>query len=95
MHCINTIFSKSTLEANNIKINNIKELQNLEKQEGKIIKLKVINNNKQYERQAQYIKYEDQIIIIQTSCKALIANPLINKHGFISKKIPSLQAAIH
>lgn len=51
------------IEANNTKINNIKELQNLEKQEGKIIKLKVINNNKQYERQAQYIKYEDKIII--------------------------------
>ena len=51
------------LEANNIKINNIKELQSLEKQEGKKISLKVINNKKEFIRTAEYIKYNDNIII--------------------------------
>ena len=51
------------IEANNIKINNIKELQSIEKQEGTKITLKVINNNKEYIRTAEYIKYEDKIII--------------------------------
>ena len=51
------------LEANNTKINNIKELQSIEKQEGKKITLKVINKNKEYTRTAEYIKYEDKIII--------------------------------
>ena len=51
------------IEANNEKINNIKELQSIEKQEGKIIKLKVINNGKECERTAEFIKYEDKIII--------------------------------
>lgn len=51
------------IEANGIKINNIKELQEIEKQEGKKITLKVINKNKEYTRTAEYIKYEDKIII--------------------------------
>lgn len=51
------------LEADGIKINNIKELQQIEKQEGKKITLKVINKNKEYTRTAEYIKYEDKIII--------------------------------
>ncbi len=51
------------IEANNIKINNIKELQSLEKQEGKKILLKVINNKKEYIRTAEYINYNDNIII--------------------------------
>ena len=51
------------LEANNTKINNIKELQSIEKQEGKTITLKVINNKKEYTRTAECIKYNDNIII--------------------------------
>ena len=51
------------LEANNTKINNIKELQSIEKQEGKTIQLKVINNKKEYTRTAECIKYNDNIII--------------------------------
>lgn len=51
------------IEVDGIKINNIKELQSLEKQEGKKIKIKVINNNKEYIRTAEYIKYDDKIII--------------------------------
>lgn len=51
------------LEANNTKINNIKELQSIEKQEGKTITLKVINNKKEYIRTAECIKYNDNIII--------------------------------
>ena len=51
------------IEANNEKINNIKELQSIEKQEGKTIKIKVINNNKEYERTAEFIKYEDKTLI--------------------------------
>lgn len=52
------------IEADGIKINNIKELQNLEnKKEGKKISLKVINNKKEYERTAEYVKLEDKLII--------------------------------
>ncbi len=51
------------IEADGIKINNIKELQNLNKEVGKKIKLKVINNNKEYTRTAEYINYEDKTII--------------------------------
>ena len=52
------------IEADGIKINNIKELQNLDnKNEGKIIKLKVINDEKTYERTAEYVKLNDKIII--------------------------------
>lgn len=51
------------LEANNTKINNIKELQSIEKHEGKTITLKVINNKKEYTRTAECIKYNDNIII--------------------------------
>jgi PDZ domain-containing protein len=52
------------IEVDGIKINNIKELQNLEnKQEGKTIKIKVKNNKKEYERTAEYIKLEDKLII--------------------------------
>ena len=52
------------IEVEGTKINNIKELQNLEnKQEGKKIILKVINNNIEYIRTAEYIKLEDKTII--------------------------------
>ncbi len=51
------------IEVDGKKINTIKELQSLEKQEGKTIKIKVINNNKEYTRTAEYIKIDDKIVI--------------------------------
>lgn len=51
------------IEADDIKISSIKELQGIAKQEGKKIKLKVINNKKEYTRTAEYIKHNDTIMI--------------------------------
>ena len=52
------------IEIDNTKINSINDIKKIDnKVDGKKIKIKVINNNKQYERTAEYIKSEDKIII--------------------------------
>ncbi len=51
------------VEADGIKIDDIKELQSIGKQDGKTIQLKVINNNKEYIRTAEFIDYNGKIII--------------------------------
>lgn len=44
-------------------ISNIRELQSIDKQEGKVVKLRVINNGKEYIRTAEFIKLDDSVVI--------------------------------
>ena len=51
------------LEVDGKSVSNVKELQSIDKKVGKTVKLKVVNNKKEYIRTAEYVDFNDEVII--------------------------------